>query len=98
MTATRSPSTSTCPPLPPTLVASSLPPSTSVSPVALRKILPPSLTTLLAFKRPLFLTMTPAMPMRPASAVIVPRLVALPAAPVMSTLTPGVALSIRLTV
>jgi len=59
---------------------------------------PPSLTTLLALSRPLFRTMTPAMPMRPASAVMVPRLVALPSAPVMSTLTPGVALSIRLTV
>ena len=59
---------------------------------------PPSLTTLLAFRVPLFLTMTPAMPMRPASAAMLPILVALPSLPVMSTLTPGVALSIRLTV
>ena len=47
---------------------------------------------------PLFLTMLPAMPILPASATMLPRLVALLAAPVISTLTPGVAVSIRLTV
>ena len=66
--------------------------------VARRKMRPPAASTLLALSWPLLRTMTPAMPMRPASATIWPRLVALPALPVMSTLTPGVALSIRLTV
>ena len=65
---------------------------------ARRKMRPPSSTTLLALSLPAFLTTTPAMPMRPAAAVISPRLVTLPSAPVISTLTPGVALSIRLTV
>ncbi len=69
----------------------------SIFSVARRKIRPPSSTTLLAFSLPLFLTTMPAMPMRPASAVISPRLVTLPAAPVISTLTPGEALSIRST-
>ena len=66
--------------------------------VARRKMRPPSSTTLLAFSLPLFLTIAPAMPIRPASAVISPRLVALPSAPVISTLTPGDALSISSTV
>ena len=65
--------------------------------VARRKIRPPSLTTLLALSVPLFLSTTPTMPMRPACAVISPRLVTLPSAPVISTLTPGVALSISST-
>ena len=46
----------------------------------------------------MFFTRTPAMPMRPASAAICPRLVTLPSAPVISTLTPGVPVSTNCTV
>ena len=71
--------------------------ASSIRFVARKKIRPPCSTTLLALMRPLFFTTTPAMPMRPASAVISPRLVTLPSAPVISTLTPGEALSISST-
>ncbi len=65
--------------------------------VARRNIRPPSSTTLLALSLPLLATSAPAMPMRPASAVMSPRFVARFADPVISTVTPGVPVSTRRT-
>ena len=72
--------------------------SSSIFFVACRNIRPPSLTTLLAFSVPLFFTSTPAIPIRPASLAIVPRLVTFPSRPVISTFTPGVPVSMSPTV
>ncbi|OQA33148.1 MAG: hypothetical protein BWY57_01407 [Betaproteobacteria bacterium ADurb.Bin341] len=54
---------------------------------------PPSLTALEADSVPPFLTSAPTMPMRPLSATMLPRLVAAVSLPVISTRTPGVAVS-----
>ena len=85
-----------CPPLlPSAVICDAL--SSCIDFVACKKIRPPTSVTLLALTLPLLRTTTPAIPMRPASAAISPRLVTLPSAPVISTRTPGVAVSIKVT-
>jgi len=81
------------------LIAEIVLPFASVTlPVALRKIRPfLSAIAELACKLPLLLTIAPTMPMRPLSAMMLPRLVALPVEPVTSTPTPGAAESTNIT-
>ena len=84
--------------MPPVAPSALTVPLTSERWLALRKILPPWLTKLLALIVPLFLTAAPTMPMRPLSASICPRLVAVLSVPVTCTVTPGVPVSMSCTV